>query len=105
MVKTNCDCHERMGIEINSWLLFEELKAFFDRQVQNGTFTEIPIGKPYYVGYDERKRKIEWYATKWYKCKICGVVWEFLYPDFPRPGFVKKIIDTRKTMGIKFREN
>lgn len=29
-----CDCNERMGVKINSWQQFEELKNFFEEQVK-----------------------------------------------------------------------
>ena len=31
---TKCDCNERIGIKINSWKQFEELKEFFEEQVK-----------------------------------------------------------------------
>lgn len=36
---------------------------------------------------------VKWYADKWYKCKDCGALWEFDYPDFPASGFVRKFDD------------
>ena len=38
------------------------------------------------------------YADKWYKCKCCGTLWEFLYPDFPMKGFVRKFPDGKYRM-------
>lgn len=91
MVQIVCDCIERYGIEIDSYNLFEELKKFFDDQVRKGVFQEIPVAEPFYKGYSEiKKEEIKWYATKWYKCNVCGCLWEFDYPDFPSKGFVKK---------------
>lgn len=48
----SCDCDERIGIKIDSWKQFEELKEFFEEQVKKGIFIEIPVEKPYYIGYD-----------------------------------------------------
>ena len=91
MVQVKCDCNERCGIVINTDKLFEEIKGFFEEQVKTGIFSDIPVAEPFYVGYSEVKNEnIEWYATKWYKCNICGCLWEFNYPDFPANGFVKK---------------
>ena len=36
-----CDCDERIGIKINSWKQFEELKSFFEEQVEKGIFMVI----------------------------------------------------------------
>ena len=88
----DCDCDERIGIEINSWKLFQEMKSFFEGQVQNGIFVEEIPKQPYYIGKGVRG-VIEWYATKWYRCKSCGCLWEFDYPDFPTRGFVRKFPD------------
>lgn len=44
-----CDCCERIGVKINSIKLFEELKSFFDEQVEQGIFSEIRVKEPYYV--------------------------------------------------------
>lgn len=85
-----CDCDERVGIEINSYQLFENLIDFFRKQVEKGVFIDIPVEKPHYVGYDSNGKPHEWYANKWYKCKVCGTLWEFDYPDFPAKGFVRK---------------
>lgn len=48
---TKCDCNERIGIKINSWKQFEELKDFFEEQVKKGLFIEIPVESPYHIGY------------------------------------------------------
>ena len=45
---------------------------------------------PYYIGCSSNGIKMEWYADKWYKCLECGVLWEFVYPDFPAQGSVRK---------------
>ena len=88
-----CDCSERIGIKINSWKLFEELKDFFEEQVKQGVFVDVPVGKPYCVGYHNDGTTREWYADKWYQCRCCGVLWEFKYPDFPAQGEVKKLLE------------
>lgn len=88
----HCDCNERIGININSWDQFTELKVFFEEQVKKGLFVEIPVENPYYVGYSDLDGKeMRWYADKWYKCLECGALWEFDYPDFPAQGFVRKL--------------
>lgn len=88
-----CDCNERTGIEINSIKLFEDLKEFFESQVKKGIFSDIKITVPYYTGYDVDDGEMKWYADKWYRCNACGVLWEFVYPDFPAKGFVRKFED------------
>ena len=92
-----CDCDERMGIEINSYCLFQELKKFFEEQVKKEIFLDIPVKLPYFCGYnlkpEEVRDEYKWYANKWYKCKHCGTLWEFTYPDFPAKGFVRKFSD------------
>lgn len=85
-----CDCDERVGIEINSYDLFVQLKKFFEEQVRKEVFLEISVDKPYYIGYSATGKQMEWYADKWYKCNICGTIWEFQYPDFPAQGSVRK---------------
>lgn len=86
-----CDCDERIGIKINSWKQFEQLKTFFEEQVEKGLFIEIPVKKPYYIGHSINGKVVKWYADKWYKCLECGVLWEFIYPDFPAQGSVRKL--------------
>lgn len=85
-----CDCEERLGVEINSIKQNEELKKFFNDQVENGIFSDITVEKPYYEWDDGKGKKVQWYADKWYKCNVCNTMWEFVYPDFPAKGFVKK---------------
>lgn len=86
-----CDCNERIGTKINSWKQFEELKNFFEEQVEKGVFVEIPVRIPYYTGYSADGKIMKWYADKWYKCIQCDVLWEFVYPDFPAKGSVRKL--------------
>lgn len=81
-----CECSERIGSVINSYQLYEEIKMFFEEQVKEGRFSEVPVEKPYCNGF-------EWKADKWYKCICCGCLWEFKYPDFLAKGFVRKFAD------------
>lgn len=76
-----CDCFERVGIKITSQRDFENLKCFFRRQVDLHIFTDVPVRRPFHAMC---------YADKWYKCNICGCLWEFIYPDFPAAGAVRK---------------
>ena len=90
----DCDCNERIGIKINSYDLFIELKNYFEEQTEKGIFKDVPVEKPYFQGYnlplDEIRDEYKHYADKWYKCKCCGTLWEFKYPEFPAKGFVRK---------------
>lgn len=97
----NCDCAERIGIKVNSWIQFEELKAFFKEQTENGVFAEVSVDTPHYIGYSNDGTALEWYADKWYKCRCCGVLWEFKYPDFPAQGEVKKLLENDLEERIK----
>lgn len=91
-----CDCNERYATEINSITLFEELKVFFGRKTANGVFIDERPTKPYYI-WDDGSGHIEYFADKWYRCKSCGCLWEFNYPDFPKLGWVKKYEDGNYT--------
>lgn len=51
--------------------------------------SEIPVSKPFYIGYGIEGDEHKWFADKWYKCKKCGAIWEFIFPDFPSQGSVK----------------
>lgn len=90
--KIECECTERFGTKINSVALFEEIKRYFEEQVSLGLYEDVPVKEPYYVWQSGQDKK-EWYADKWYKCKICGCLWEFVYPDFPANGEVRKFPD------------
>ena len=52
-----CECSERIGSVINSYQLYEEIKMFFEEQVKEGRFSEVPVEKPYFNGF-------EWKADK-----------------------------------------
>lgn len=49
-----CDCDERIGIDVDSYKLFESLKMFFENQVDQGIFNEIEVEKPFYIGYSKQ---------------------------------------------------
>ena len=54
-----CDCNERVGIEINSFQLYEELKSFFEYQVREGIFCDIPVELPYFCGYNLDPKEVK----------------------------------------------
>jgi len=87
-----CECEERYECKINTQALFSEIKEFFNEQVNAGIYKDIPVRIPFYIGYS-KSDAMEWYASKWYKCTVCGCLWEFEYPDFPALGFVRKFSD------------
>ena len=98
-----CDCEGRIEVTINSYKLFEELQEFFMQQVKKGVFKDIEVKEPYALtsnGVEEMK----WYATKWYRCNYCGCLWEFLYPDFPAKGFIRKFADGKYKMKEDYRK-
>lgn len=83
-----CECKQRIAIKIDSIAILKEIESFFEEQQLNGIFSEIKPDKPYY----SYKNKL-WYADRWYKCNVCGCLWEVVYPDFPAKGFVRKFDD------------
>ncbi len=99
-----CECSNRYGTDINSVKDFDEIKLFFDKQVINGVYLEEKVLTPYYV-WKEKNEHIEYYATKWYRCKLCGCLWEFNYPDFPSKGFVNKYEDGIYTGMVMINNN
>lgn len=80
-----CKCNEDTSGEIDSITKFEQIRRFFQRQVEQGIYEEVPVKKPYYVW---RFRK--YYADKWYRCKEYGCLWEIIYPDLPTNRSVNK---------------
>lgn len=77
-----CLCEGRTEIKIVSEKQFDEVRAFFDDHEE---YNQIAPLKPYY-SYEDKN----YYANKWYRCSVCGCVYEFCYPDFPRQGFLRK---------------
>jgi len=90
--KIKCQCLNKNEMMISTYQEFIEMKNFFQEQISSGVFEEIDVKQPYYIGYS-RRQTIRWFADKWYKCKVCGCLWEFNYPDFPAAGFTRKFND------------
>lgn len=86
-----CECAERYETKINSYALFEEIKEFFEQEVEKGVFEDIAILRPLNKFDDQGNVVVQWYPTKWYRCKACGQLWAFEYPDFPAQGSVYKL--------------
>jgi hypothetical protein len=80
-----CECSNRLDTSIISLKQFKEIKIFFERQVEIGNYIMQKPQMPYFVSSEKK-----WFANVWYKCKICGCLWEINYPDFPATGFVRK---------------
>ena len=38
-----CECSERIGSVINSYKLYEDIKLFFEEQVKEDIFSELPV--------------------------------------------------------------
>lgn len=91
--KIECDCNERIGIEIDSYKLFEELKDFFSEQVAKGVFEDISNYDRIWHEHGGTEKNVYRQTIKCYKCKACGRLWEFRYPEFPAPGKIKKYPD------------
>ena len=88
-----CGCSERYEAEISSDKLFQEIKNFFDSQVDKEIYYDIPVEIPYFIGYSNNGDILKFFSDKWYKCKICSCLWEFTYPNLPAHGFVRKFPD------------
>ena len=86
-----CECAERYEAKIDSYVLFQEIREFFETGIVNGSFEDIPIQNPIRLFDDYGNIVTEWYPDKWYKCKVCGQLWAFEYPDFPAQGNVYKL--------------
>jgi len=87
-----CECSERFEAGIDTYALFQEIKTYFESQEKRGVYCDIPVDYPFFIGHSNAVT-LKWYASKWYKCKVCGCLWELDYPDFPAHGFVRKFPD------------
>lgn len=74
-----CCCNSLHNQIVNSEAQFEKMKDFFN----DNNYKSILVHRPYY--------SLGWFADKWYKCRSCGRVWEFIYPDFPAHGRIRLI--------------
>lgn len=91
--KINCECTERIGIEIDSFRLFEEIKGFFQEEVNKGVFEDLSDYSRIWYKHGGTETKILRDTIKHYKCRMCGCLWEFRYPEFPASGRVRKFSD------------
>jgi hypothetical protein len=82
-----CDCSEHEEAVIDSWPAFESFKVFFADKVKSASFLQIPVKKPYHIGFDSMAIML-WFADEWYRCVTCGALWEFVHPEFPAHGRV-----------------
>lgn len=87
-----CDCNNRHETNINSISSLDNINTYFEEQVKKNIFKEISVEKPFYI-WIKGKEKKQYFASKWYKCQVCGCLWEVDYPDFPSQGFVRKFED------------
>ncbi len=90
----NCVCKDIREKQILSARSLDDTIEMFNQGCKDGFLIPCPVDEPYHIGYvDDDDKKIISYATKWYRCKSCGCLFEVLYPDFPMPGFVRRFDD------------
>lgn len=84
-----CECKNRYGTEITSLQMFEEINNYLLDCKHRNEYKEIIFKKPYcsFGLFDKR------YASKWYKCKCCGTLWEINYPDEKGGAWIRKFSD------------
>ena len=93
LVQVNyCDCSERIGVEIDSMKLFDEIRVFFQEQVDKDVFIDLTDYSTIWHEHGGTEKEIYRDTTKKYKCRSCGCFWEFCYPEFPASGRVTKCI-------------
>ena len=88
-----CECNILIETEIYSYEQFEKIKDYFEQGTQSGLFSDAPVKRPHYVGRNMYGKKVKWFADKWYRCNCCNTLWEFIYPDFPAVGKIRRISD------------
>lgn len=86
-----CDCSSLKETEINSYKLFEELKMYFNKKVEENVFQDVAVKRPLQIIGDNGECITQWYPTKWYQCNECDTIWAFEYPDFPAKGHIYKL--------------
>ena len=91
--KLECDCEERVGIEINSFKLFKSIESFFQSQVSKGIFEDVSDYSKIWHEHGGSQKELYITTTKQYKCIACGCLWELQYPEFPAVGLVRKFPD------------
>ncbi len=90
-MERQCECANRYEAVINSLALFEEINEFFQSGVERGVFEDAPISVPLERQDDHGRVFARWYPDKWYRCRVCGQLWAFIYPEFPALGNVYKL--------------
>lgn len=75
-----CCCNLISNQVIRTDIQFTQMKSFFEKN----EYKSMYVRRPYYV-------------DKWYKCRQCGRVWEFVYPEFPAYGHIKLVHVKLKT--------
>ena len=94
-VMKKCECDERYATLVDTLASIEEVEEFFNDQLEKGIFIDIKVEKPYHR-FDNEKVHVKDFASKWYKCTVCGCLWEYDKPNYDidhRQGFVRKFSD------------
>lgn len=92
ILDVKCLCNELSSCDIISAKQLNQIKNFFDVNLKKHIFFEDNNKYPFYE-WSDGEQTISYIAQKWYRCKICGCLWEFNYSDFPPQGFLHKFED------------
>lgn len=92
LLDKECSCNMLDSCDIVSLEQLRQINNFFNRNIKNHIFYEEKNKQPFYEQSDGN-RTIRYIAKKWYRCKLCGCLWELNYSDIPLQGFLRKFED------------
>ncbi len=90
--KRGCHCNLQDSAWITSEMEYNIINDFFSQQLENGIFKSIPIDSPYHIE-NSALGETQLYADEWYRCLVCGTLWELKKMTSTHKGFVRKFDD------------
>jgi hypothetical protein len=88
--QTGCACFGQETITIDSHKRLAEVEDTIASRLEDKTLIGMPVGWPFNIAFSHTEIWF-FFADSWYHCQECGAVWEFVRPDFPAKGFLRRL--------------
>jgi hypothetical protein len=84
-------------VAVDSYAQIARIDGAIEQRLQENTLAEVLVEQPYSIEFSTDEIGL-FVADKWYRCQVCGSLWELVRPDFPTKGIFRKLTETQSIL-------